>query len=516
MFKSIKTIGFVLFYASFILFNSTLFLHNYTLTEKIVNQSDLKKMQKETLLQKGSKLFNVEMSKWKMASELKSLIEEVNNEFKAQEEHGQVIYSKNTVVYHLAKEASHGIVRKNNIIFLILTFGMGLLAALMIYLPNLALKHPDTRNHNLLYTSISGRGIMAYLLFFYLIGFYVILYFFPVYIIEPVLMVDPISLSLFGSYAGRWFLYGLLYTVFVIIMGVRFMVNYRNSRYHLTRTVSVMFFQLVFAFMLPNLMVMFNYPYMDLKNIWPLNYTFFYEYRIEGFLNAGAIGMTMFLWGIILIIAGVPLITFFWGKRWYCSWVCGCGGLAETAGDPFRHQSNKSLKAWQFERVSVHSVLLLAIGMTAVVLYSYLSGDDQVLGLKSYNVQKFYGFLVGSVLAGVVGTGFYPIFGNRVWCRFFCPLAAYIGIIQRFKSRFRITTNGGQCISCGNCSKYCEMGIDVRFYAQKGQNIVRASCVGCGICSAVCPRGVLRLENRDTKNRVKKNPVLTGNLNNKK
>jgi len=66
---------------------------------------------------------------------------------------------------------------------------------------------------------------------------------------------------------------------------------------------------------------------------------------------------------------------------------------------------------------------------------------------------------------------------------------------QKFFSRFRITTNGNQCISCGNCSTYCEMGIDVRSYAQKGQNIVRASCVGCGICAAVCPRGVLKLEN---------------------
>ena len=39
------------------------------------------------------------------------------------------------------------------------------------------------------------------------------------------------------------------------------------------------------------------------------------------------------------------------------------------------------------------------------------------------------------------------------------------------------------------------MGIDVRHYAQRGQDIVRASCVGCGICAAVCPRGVLKLEN---------------------
>ena len=41
----------------------------------------------------------------------------------------------------------------------------------------------------------------------------------------------------------------------------------------------------------------------------------------------------------------------------------------------------------------------------------------------------------------------------------------------------------------------CEMGIDVRAYAQRGQDILRSSCVGCGVCAAVCPRGVLRLEN---------------------
>jgi len=74
-------------------------------------------------------------------------------------------------------------------------------------------------------------------------------------------------------------------------------------------------------------------------------------------------------------------------------------------------------------------------------------------------------------------------------------MAAVLGLQQRFFSRFRITTNGGQCISCGQCSAYCEMGIDVRHYAQRGQNVVRAACVGCGVCATVCPRGVLRLEN---------------------
>lgn len=87
-------------------------------------------------------------------------------------------------------------------------------------------------------------------------------------------------------------------------------------------------------------------------------------------------------------------------------------------------------------------------------------------------------------------------------------MAAILGLQQKLFSRFRITTNGGQCISCGNCSTYCEMGIDVRAYAQKGENIIRSSCVGCGVCAAVCPRGVLKLENVNENTRYNNDPII--------
>ena len=48
----------------------------------------------------------------------------------------------------------------------------------------------------------------------------------------------------------------------------------------------------------------------------------------------------------------------------------------------------------------------------------------------------------------------------------------------------------------------------MRAYAQKGENIVRASCVGCGVCSAVCPRGVLKLENGPEEGRFDSNPLI--------
>ncbi len=329
----------------------------------------------------------------------------------------------------------------------------------------------------------------------YLIGFYILLYWAPAYINNWITMVSPMSELLSGNAASNWFLYGLMYSIIVIVMGIRMMSKYQHNKYQRIRTLSVMFFQTAFAFLIPEILVRLNQPWFDFKNIWPLDYDFFFKYNLENLMNSGGLGIFMMVWGILLIIIGVPVITYFFGKRWYCSWVCGCGGLAETMGDPFRQLSDKSLRAWKYERFIIHGVFAAAIIMTVLVLYHYFTGSNQLLGLNSDNVKSWYGFLIGAGFSGVVGTGFYPIMGNRVWCRFGCPLAAYLGLVQKFKSRFRITTNGGQCISCGNCSTYCEMGIDVRHYAQRGQDIVRSSCVGCGVCAAVCPRGVLKLEN---------------------
>lgn len=329
----------------------------------------------------------------------------------------------------------------------------------------------------------------------YLIGFYILLYWKAEYITNWITIVDPISMKLSGNPASKWFLYGFMYSLIVLVMGIRMISKYRHNKYQMVRTASVMFFQTAIAFLLPEILTKLNYPYYDFKNIWPLDYDFFFDWNISSLLASGKMGMFMLVWGIILTVVGVPLITYFFGKRWYCSWVCGCGGLAETMGDPFRQLSDKSLRAWKYERYIIHGVLVAAVLMTILTLYTFFTAKSTVLFLDSNSVRSWYGFLIGAGFAGVVGTGFYPLMGNRTWCRFGCPLAAYLGLVQKYKSRFRITTNGGQCISCGNCSTYCEMGIDVRSYAQKGQDIVRSSCVGCGVCSAVCPRGVLRLEN---------------------
>lgn len=454
----------------------------------------------------GNWLFNEVLSDEKARSEIPKIADNMLK-YEVIPQFGMDRYQQKSTRYRIAKNSVAGPVVSENIWALLLTFGLIIAGGLLMSL-SLMLHLPGSYNNRTFSHPAKSRKWLGIIIGTFLIGFYIILYYFPHYITPWVALVDPISYWLKGAAASEFFLYGLLYTLAVLVMGVRMLIKYRDNNYQLVRTMSVMFFQLAFAFLIPEILVRLNQPYFDFKNIWPLDYDFFFDYELANLIQAGNLGVFMLIWGIALIVLGVPLFTFFYGKRWYCSWVCGCGGLAETLGDPFRQLSDKSLKAWKIERYMVHGVLVLAVFMTAAVLYTYFTGNSQFLGLNSYGIREVYGSFIGAAFAGVIGTGFYPLMGNRVWCRFGCPLAAYLGIIQRFRSRFRITTNGGQCISCGNCSTYCEMGIDVRSYAQKGQNIVRASCVGCGICASVCPRGVLKLENSNPGARTELNGFI--------
>ena len=465
---------------------------------------------------------------------------------------------------------------------LFLSLSIGLIAAGTILFAHDAYmgKHAGIKNDGVWFRSMTARGFWAWVTGISLTLFYIVLYWYPEYLglnsegenTGIIALFDPLSRLISGYPSSQWFVYGTLYTVAILVFGYKFILKYRHNNYEILRTFSVMFFQLGFAFLIPEILIRLNQPYFNPANLWPLNYDFFAGYKMEGFFSAGSVGMLMFIFGIVSIFVISPILTYKYGKRWYCSWVCGCGGLAETAGDPYRHLSDKSTFAWKVERWVVHSVLVFVVVMTIAVIYSFLlenpsdswlskdvflwlsagfltlifalimifkrqelakdakygaigylviilsiisinyfSGNYRIFFFDGHQLRAWYGFLIGAAFSGVIGVGFYPIFGNRVWCRFGCPMAAVLGMQQRLFSKFRITTNGGQCISCGNCSTYCEMGIDVRAYAQKGENIVRSSCVGCGICSAVCPRGVLKLENGPLKGRINSEAVLLGN-----
>ena len=128
--------------------------------------------------------------------------------------------------------------------------------------------------------------------------------------------------------------------------------------------------QVVFAFLLPIVLQVFGRHEYYFSYFWPLKIEYFYPSVIlqQPFL--------IVFWSFLGSLVAFPLLAFFLGKRFYCSWVCGCGGLANTFGEPFRHLSSKSARAWSIEKVSIHTVLFLALVTTAIVWVNWAVGKQ--------------------------------------------------------------------------------------------------------------------------------------------
>lgn len=178
----------------------------------------------------------------------------------------------------------------------------------------------------------------------------------------------------------------------------------------------------------------------------------------------------------------------------FCSYLCGCGGLAETLGDAWRHLAPRGRGSHLLEWAGV-VVFFLAIPTTLLLVndaWQFVSSpfltDAKVFAAGWYDLVVDFG------LASLVGVALYPVLGNRMWCRFFCPLRAYMQVLARFFGRLAIQSND-RCISCGQCTRYCQMGIEVQRFAELQLPFHNANshCIQCGICVEVCPMDVLEL-----------------------
>jgi polyferredoxin len=144
----------------------------------------------------------------------------------------------------------------------------------------------------------------------------------------------------------------------------------------------------------------------------------------------------------------------------------------------------------------------LAVLVVAAVVTVAMLGRDVVALLRGpadlgIHVYRVYADVW---LVGILPVTLYPFMGGKVWCRYWCPLAKLMGLASKAYvklgiSRFAIHSND-KCIACGECSRYCQVGIPVMQYALKQETLDNgtSSCIGCGICVTVCPMDTLSFE----------------------
>lgn len=302
------------------------------------------------------------------------------------------------------------------------------------------------------------------------------------------------------------------YSLIILIFGIRAFRRYplpeQKKRY-----LSLMTFQLLFLFGIPELVApaiiraggengLFwqifggdrGWKWYGLSVPWPLNIWGLIDapsWTATG--NTGVVVAWLMAAAFVSFVA-VPLYVRHNGQR-FCSWMCGCGGLAETLGDFWRHLAPRGRTARQAEWFG-RVVYALAIP-TTLLIANDAWGFIQAGALTDAKVfaEHWYGLMVDFWLASVLGVALYPYLGNRVWCRFFCPLRAYMEALAKWFSKITIRANH-KCIGCGECTRYCQMGIDVQRFAQTQELMHNgnSACIQCGICIQVCPMDVLSID----------------------
>ncbi|MCK5619986.1 MAG: NAD(P)-binding domain-containing protein, partial [Candidatus Krumholzibacteria bacterium] len=261
------------------------------------------------------------------------------------------------------------------------------------------------------------------------------------------------------------YLYSFLYTIVMVTFGYQAMMRWRgvarDKRYQTYRYLTLLAFQVTF-FLIVNvvavqaLSVKYAWRAWGLYQPYPLFFnTFFWWYDgdpkwiMTFFVGAGLVGT----------LVAIPIASRKHGKR-FCTWVCGCGGLAETLGDRWRHLSakGKRSRSWEFQG----AVVLAASIVIALVVIGVYETDGNNGWWRAYS------YIVDFWLVAVIPIAMYPFFGGKVWCRYWCPLAAYNGILAKWYGKLKIVSDE-KCISCTQCSKYCQVGVDVMAFAKNQQ-----------------------------------------------
>ena len=319
--------------------------------------------------------------------------------------------------------------------------------------------------------------------------------------IPDLLRVDLGFRTVDGAFWGT-----VLYSTLISGFGIRAMRKYpspmQQQRYKM-----LIGYQLIFLFGIPELIApalihssswaydLFagdrGWKFYSLSVPWPLNIWALIDApnwtatkessTVLGWLFAAAVVSFIF----------IPMYVRRHGLR-FCSYICGCGGLAETLGDYWRDLAPKGRWAKRLEN-SGRGLLLLSFPVTLLIVFDAWNLLTNLHKTAQF-AQYWYPLMVDFWLASILGVALYPYLGNRFWCRFLCPLRAYMEIIAN-RSPPLVIESTEKCIACGTCTQECQMGIDVQRFAlnQEPLHNQNSACIQCGICISVCPLDVLSI-----------------------
>ena len=160
-----------------------------------------------------------------------------------------------------------------------------------------------------------------------------------------------------------------------------------------------------------------------------------------------------------------------WG-RLYCGRVCAFGALTQLMDKVVPAKWRVNIPRRIEQRASY-----IKYGMLVFVIAYYLFTSDPLI----YRfVEPFWMFTRQGLPVMWIGLALLltaTLFVRNLYCRFLCPLGAFIGLVSTV-SAFRIP-RWSECNTCKICEKTCEWG------AIRGPKIIVTECVRCDDCEVL-------------------------------
>ncbi|GEM_PF-59783 len=163
---------------------------------------------------------------------------------------------------------------------------------------------------------------------------------------------------------------------------------------------------------------------------------------------------------LITLLSGVTILTFFlWGRGVFCGWLCPFGAMQELLGKAAQAIKIPQLKinhTWHKRLWPIKYFIFMGMLITAFYSMQWANWASEVEPFKtaiSLRFERSWPFVVYALILLIMG-----LFVERFFCRFICPLGAFLAIGGKLRMRNPLLRRKECGSPCQLCTVRCPIG----------------------------------------------------------
>jgi len=196
---------------------------------------------------------------------------------------------------------------------------------------------------------------------------------------------------------------------------------------------------------------------------------------------------------LLFIMLGLAFVTSLCFGMTFCGLLCPFAATEELIDAIARKLKIPQIRP--SAEINAKARYIKYVVLFVVLAVSFWQGNTQAAGIEPFlTLFTGNGSFWAWTLVGLMLTA--ALFNFRFWCKYFCPVGAFFGLLSRF-SFYKVRLTEG-CASCQSCVKACPT--DAITLDEQGLPVIdHPECIVCGACVRSCSKKGLRIKGYDGK-----------------